>query len=664
MLRFRSLTITLINLEHMRRILYFLLAVSLLYTTACKQPMDPVIESVNETNNTLQAYTWVLTDYQVVVKNPDIPPPVLINVSDSVIEAGNYQLNDMIPYGTDFPVYIIQFTDDNKILVDSANTGDFVDQGGSYFVFNNINIRIKPPGVEKEIYNYYYNSDLQSMTFNLTEEAASRAIDDVNELLTSWVVNETPNEIGNAIAQKVDSSQKLQETVQEFLENAIAGKISDITDFNPQKAADTLAALIMASIDSVDWESTLSDAINTELQKITDINADSLAPIIAQNVADVIQSAFGVDELYNILLPYMDGLDSQDPETMANNIATLIVQALGNVFDQQNLQQIITPIWEQFTKLDTTQVNAIAVTLTDITEANWLNPDTLTAVFLPFTEKIEETPMSQLGNLAQQTTDSLEVHINQLNETFPGLNFSPDYNQIETDIKGILVAAKPIIGTIGADTVAMNIAEMLLNNYLTTDNIEHAFASAIHYLQTIDPETAANTIAIWLENIEQRIEPDLIEWLTTKLSPIIENADPEYTAFKIAEQVNAFVVDHFTEENTESIVLPLLQKITNINTEALANLIAKTILNSSLVKDGFTQDDIANKLLPVLQDIHNIDPQKLSEMIVDALSDVFRNNYSPERLSNIIAFLLYKMAWNVFKITNNFHEVTIVISYE
>jgi len=659
-----SLTIKLINIEFMRRIFNFLPVVLLLYIAACKQPLDPVIESVTETNTTLQAYNWILTDYQVVVKNPDIPPPVLINVSDSLINAGNYQLNDMIPSETDFPLYIMRFTDDKKILVDSANTGDFVDQGGTYFVLNSINIRIKPPRVKKEIYDYYYNSDQRSMTFTLSEEAANTAIENVNDLVTSWVVNETPNNIGEAIAQKVGSSQKLQETVQEFLENAIAGKISGISDFNPENAADTLATMIMAAIDSIDWQSTLSEAINTELQNITDINADSLAPIIAQNVANSIQSAFGVDNIYNILLPYMESLDSQDTETMANNIATLIVQALDNVFNQQNLQQIITPIWKQFTKLDSTTVGSIAAKLTDITKANWLNPDTLARVFLPFTEKIEETPASQLGILAQQTTDSLEVHINQLNETFPGLNFSPDYNQIETDIKGILVAAKPIIEIIGADTVAMNIAEMLLNNYLTTDNIQHAFASAIHFLQTIDPETAAYTISNWLENIEQRIEPDLFEWLTTKLSPIIQNSDPDYTAFKIAEQVNEFVIDHFTEENIESIVLPLLQKITNINTEILANLIAKTILNSSLVKDGFTQDAIADKLLPVLQDIDNIDPQEISENIVDALSDAFRSNYSPERLSNIIAFLLYKEAWNAFKIANNFQEATIVISYE
>lgn len=648
----------------MTRFFNFLLAVLLLFTLACEQPMDPVVESVVETNNVLQAYNWVLTDYEVVVKNKDIPPPVLLNLSDSLIEAGNYHLNDMIPPGTDFTKYIIQFTNDKKILVDSANTGDFIDQGGSYFVFNDRNIRLNPSGVKKEIYNYYYNSDQQSISFTLTEEAASRAIDNVNENLSNWVVNQTPNKIGDAIAQKVATSQKLQQSVHDFLVNAIAGKLSDITDFNPENTADTLAGMIISSIDSVNWQSVLSVAINTELQKITDINADSLAPIIAQNIADEIQSVFGVDNIYNIVLPYMDGLASQDPETMANNIATLITQALGDVFDEQHLQQIITPLWRKFTKLDTTKVETIAAKFTEIVQANWLNADTLSTVFLPFTEKIDETPLIQLNNLAQQTTDSLEVHITQLNETFPDFNLTPDYNQIETQIHAILIAAKPVISTIGPDTVAMDIAQMLLNNFLTTDNIQNVFVSAINYLQSIDPATAATTIAGWLVNIQQRLEPELIEWLTDKLSPIIQNFDPEYTAFKIAEKVNDFVNEHFSEENIESKVLPMLQKITDVNTEALANLIAKTILNSSLVQNGITQENIASKLLPLLQDINNIDPQGVSEQIVEALGDVFKNHFSPDRLSNIIAFLLYKEAWNNFKIANNFQEATIIFRYE
>ncbi len=271
-----------------------------------------------------------------------------------------------------------------------------------------------------------------------------------------------------------------------------------------------------------------------------------------------------------------------------------------------------------------------------------------------------------MGTLAQQTTDSLEVLVDKLNNTFSDLNLSPDYDQIETLIKGVLIAAKPIISSKGPDAVAAEIAQLILDNFLNTENIEEAFSAAIHHLQAIDPETAASTIAGWLVNIQQRVSPEIIIWLSQKLSPIIQNFDPEYTSFKIAQKVNAFVEEQFTDENIEAIVLPLLQKITSANTEALANLIADKIVNSDLIKESFTEENIASILLPVLQKISATDTESVAQAIINALvsSNVFKAVFTQERISNIIAFLLYKEAYDNFKIANNFQEATIIISHE
>lgn len=638
----------------------------LLFSFACEQPMDPVVKSVLETKSILSGKTWKLMDYQVSVKNTDIPPPLLLNSSDSLIESGSYNLNDILHSDADILQYLMKFTDNNKILTDSANTGVFVDNGSSYFVWNESKIKLAPAGLGKLNFDYYYNPDDKTMSFTVTEEDASRAIDNATEKLTDWVINETPNQIGDAISAIVFNSEELHNTVNDFVVQAIAGKLDNLTDFDPQSAANNLAGLIMESLDSVDWQGKLSEAINTELQKIISFNPDSLAPLMADEIAKAIQNTFSINNIYDFVLPYMDALDSQDPEILANNISTLIVQALGVVFSEQNLQEKIIPVWEEFTDIDSAQVDVIAGKLAEITEDNWINVDSLSPLFLPFAEKIDETSLIEIGALAQQTTDSLEVLVEKLNSTFNDLNLSPDYDQIETVIKGILLAAKPIISTKGPDEVATEIAQLIIDDFLNTDNIEGAFAAAIYYIQSIDPETAASTIAGWLVNIGQRIGPELTNWLSQKLSPIIQNFDPEYTSFKIAQKVNAFIEEHFTEENIEAKVLPLLQKITSANTEALANLIADKIVNSDLVKESITEENIANILLPVLQKISATDTESVAQTIIDALvsSNVFKSVFTQERISNIIAFLLYKEAYDNFKIAHNFQEATIIISHE
>lgn len=633
---------------------------------ACEQPKDPVIESVLETKSILTNTTWKLQNYHVSVANNDIPPPILINSNDELIESGNYDLDDILPSGISNPAYFMKFTDDNRILIDSLNTGVFVDIGSTFFIWNDQHIRLAPAGLEKLSYSYYYNSDDKTMSFTVTNEEASRAIDGFTDKFTKYVVNETPNTIGDAIAGIVFNSTALQNSINDFVVQAIAGKLDKLTDFDPEQAADSLAGMLMESLSSVDWQVVLSEAINEELQKFTSFDADALAAVISEEIAEDIQSAFTIDHIYNMLLPYMEGLATQDPETMADNIATLVVQGLFNVFDQENLQKIITPVWEQFTELNSDQVGEIADKFTNVVEDNWINTDVLTEVFLPFTNKISETPISQMGTLAQQMTESLKEAVNALNARFSDLNMAPDYEHIQSVIKGVLVAAKPLISINGPEEVASNIAQLIIDDFLNTENITGAFVSAINYFQAIDSQIAASTIAEWLVGLEGKVEPELIEWLSDKLSPMLQGFDPDYTAFKIAQKVNAFVDEHFTVENIQSKVLPLLQKVTNANTEALANLIASKIIDSDLVKEGITQENIAQILLPVLQGISTIDTTKVSQIIVDALvnSNVFKTLFTQERISKIIAFLLYKEAYNNFKIANNFREATITISHE
>jgi hypothetical protein len=287
-------------------------------------------------------------------------------------------------------------------------------------------------------------------------------------------------------------------------------------------------------------------------------------------------------------------------------------------------------------------------------------------VFLPFTELIDSTPISGLNALAQQATDSIEVFVDKLNATFDSLNLNPDYGNIESEIHAILLAAKPIIGTVGPEQVAQDIAQMLVNNFFTTENIHSAFTAVLDYLQTIAPETAAPIIAQWLVNIEHRIGPAFIEWLTEKLSPILNNINQGYTAYIIANKVHNYVVEDFSAEGFEPIIFPMLQNLKNLNGKSLAKHILEELIKHKLNKVGADNDIVANIILQTLLHHGDNPDDPVSKQIVEALRDqnLLLSGKSPDLIAKIISFLLYKIAWDNFKIANNFQNVTMVIRHD
>ena len=48
----------------------------------CEQPIDPVIQSVNITNDVFIKHDWKLKQFYIDVKRDHIPAPVLWNLSD------------------------------------------------------------------------------------------------------------------------------------------------------------------------------------------------------------------------------------------------------------------------------------------------------------------------------------------------------------------------------------------------------------------------------------------------------------------------------------------------------------------------------------------------------------------------------------------------------
>jgi hypothetical protein len=207
---------------------------------------------------------------------------------------------------------------------------------------------------------------------------------------------------------------------------------------------------------------------------------------------------------------------------------------------------------------------------------------------------------------------------------------------------------------------------MLVDDFFTTDNIHSDFVEVLDYLQTISPEVAAETIAQWLVKIEERVGPELIEYLTEKLAPILNNINQGYTAYRIAGKVQDHVKDDFSAEGIEPVIFPLLQDLRNLNGKSLAEHIAKALIHHKITKEEADNDIVANVILQALMHHGDNPDDPVSKQMIKALADhdLLRSGKPHDLLEKVISFILYAEAWNNFKIANNFQEATIIISHE
>ena len=636
----------------------------LLFTFSCEEPMDPIIKSVNNTNNLLQENVWNLEEFTISVKHEDIPPPILFGVAGSILNSGIYGLDEMVLDATDMKDYTLHFTPDRNMITSNGQIDVLGDSIARYFVFNESTIRISTDKTKLN-YSYIYDDQNKLMSMVLTADDAQSLIQDVNDKLIKAISNKTPDKLGDLVAALLYDSESIQKLINDLVVSALAGKLEFINDFDPNEAAEILAGKIIEALQTVDWEGKLTELLKTELEKITNIDPDLVAGEIAKEVSEAVNELLSVENIYRLVQPFLNEL-ATNPDRIAESISTLIVNEFFNVFNEENLKPLIASAWNKFTELNEEQVGIIADTLTSVIENVWINEDQLSQLFLPFTKKIEETSLLAMGSLAAQTTDSLEVLINKINQKFPDLNLQPDYDQMEGQIKALFIAAKPVIALAGgAEKVATDLAKLIISEFLNTEKLNQFFVSAINKLQTLDPELVGSTIAAWLVNIADDVAPEIIEYLAKLLSPILNNIDPEYTAFKIAVALNDFIVKNVTEDNIKTLIQPALDFIANINAELLAKFIAKAILSLDIIKDVVNEENIAAILLPVLQSINETNAEDLVQSLINAVVDsgIFEDVITKERVSAIISLLIYNDLWQGTKIANNFKEVTIVLSH-
>ena len=642
-----------------------LLVFILVFAVSCEQPEDPVIAAVNDINKTLKKHDWRLTQFIIEVDNEDIPPPLLFNSSDSLILKGRYDLNDIVLESEEMMKYTVNFHADRTIKTTGGQLDLLKDDDEiSYFVFNDRAIRIK--GQESLIYDYLYDPNEQSLSLTLDTERASRRIRQLNDKLIGQITNKTPGRIGDLVAQILFNNKALQGLINDVLVDAISGKLSFINDLDQEEASKLLAEQVYNALKQVDWQARLTELLKVELEKLMNIEPEEVSAQIAEKIVSIIEEELSVDKIRAFILPYIEQIPTNS-DLVAEALSTLVVNLFLESFDEGKLQILIESAWREFTKLNEEQIEVVSDTLTYYVQDIWINEENIAKLLLPITRKIDETPLLQMGALAREATDAIRGLVDNVNESFPDLNLEPNYDNIQSTLRTGFIAAKPTIGLIGGpEAAASSLAKLIINQLLNQDTISGAFNATLQFLQTIDPEMAASKITTWLASLELELGPTLIENLSDLLSPILENIDPELTAERIATALNNFITSNITKDSVRNLILPLLERFTEINAEEVAAFLAGRILELDIIEETINQENIEGILLPILTSIKGTNVEELSQNIINAIVDsgIFEDTITEERVSMIIRILIYKATYDDVVIANNFRELTILLEHD
>jgi len=642
----------------------FIASLALLLLFSCEVPEDSVIKAVDDTKDILTTNKWNLEEFKFELRNDDIPPPLLFNATNALLTAGVYDLDDMVLDASEMRKYEVEFKEDGTIITRNGELDLLLEEEiGTYFVFNERTIRIS--SAESLNYTYIYDANEKELSLVANEESAERIVKKINDKLIDQVANGTPTKIGDFIAGLLFNNEALQTLINDVVVSAIAGKLEFINEIDPDELAALLAADIRNALEQVDWQQILTDLILTKLEGISNIDKEAVAEAIASQVVQLINEKLSQEQINTLILPYIEQI-AINSEAVSEAIATLITDLFSDVFNENNLQPLLVNAWTQFTRLDEAQIGVISDTLTSVVETVFINEQTISAGLLPFTTRIDETSILQMGALAAETTTSIENLVNGLNQAFPDLNLSPDYESMQNTIRLAYIGIKPIIAILGPEQAATDVANLLLSQFLTTENISNTFRAALQFLQTIDPETAGTTLTQWLLSFENDISPALYAYIRDLISPILDNLDPNATALAIATALNSFISENLTPEAVKNLIIPLLDEITNLNAEAVAAYLAQLILNSDLIQDNVTEEAIFQAILPVLQSIQETNVKEVAQNLINAIvnTGIFEDVITEERVSAIISLLIYKATWEEVLVANNFKELSIILRHD
>ncbi|MBD0404613.1 hypothetical protein [Flammeovirga sp. EKP202] len=643
----------------------FLLPIVNLIMIGCEQPIDPVIDDVQNTKSILNQYQWYLNNFEIITKSDDIAPPILWSAQTDLLKQGNYDLEDMVYNSDDMRSTIHEFTVDRDITTTNAELDFLTDSIGRYFIINSNKIRITNSAINLN-YEYKYDENLQHFTLHVNEEIASSVIQSANDKLLKYAANGTPEKIAGLITTLLYHNETIQRIINDAIVGWIAGKGEFIEHLPPEETADKIADELFNYLESLGLEEKLSEAIQKELDKITDIDADEVTQKISNEIVRLVHNSLSKEKIYDLIYPEIDQIVAA-PEESSEKITGVIMTLIGSILSEDNINAISTKIWTEFTTLDQETINDVSDKITSLLEEQWINENSFYSLLFPLVEKIEDTSILKMGDLAKEATGKIEDIITLINTTFDGIEITPDYDAMESTLKTAFIAAKPVISLNGgAEKTTQEVSALIINQFLNHDFIQNTIASGITSLQEIDHEKAVPVINSLISKIGEIASPVVHDFIASKLLLIIEDTDAEYLSFQIAKAVNGAITGIISEENVYQFLYPVVDGFANLNTKLISDNIANMIFELDLIKDNINHEKVSGLIQGVLVEIQETGVENIVQALITQIAqgDLFKEVITEDRVSLIISLYLYNSAYKDMKVANNFTSATITLEHK
>jgi hypothetical protein len=161
-------------------------------------------------------------------------------------------------------------------------------------------------------------------------------------------------------------------------------------------------------------------------------------------------------------------------------------------------------------------------------------------------------------------------------------------------------------------------------------------------------------IASWIANLVEVAEPEIVAFFEEKLNEVAEMFNAQEVAENLSTIIHNKILEVCSPENIYDLIYPLIEQISEINTEAAAQKITDWLFGMELIKDNFTEEQALEALSSMIsQLIGNINVDEASQKLVDLImQSEFVKNINGVILKQLIELKTYELLIDLGKNIN------------
>ena len=411
-------------------------------------------------------------------------------------------------------------------------------------------------------------------------------------------------------------NEDIQASIQQALYDLIHGNLDELTE-NPEEVAQKLAELIVQKLKEVDWETLVYEKLVLLLEELKVDNPQQAAEELAAKIAHRIETGISQSDIYEAILPVLKDFEDETLPKLVPVVAEAIYGIIVNVFSEENIYNKIYPIWIGFSEVDPSGIVELADSLGTVITEHFFNEDALAVSLEPFIATLRSTSTAKIPALAQDIIDEVLIPlVDSINASFPGLELDPDWKSIKPILTSALTVIKTSIGDQTDAEAAASLAESIIGvmDLVISNGVE----AAIFKLQDIPADQASQVIAAWISNLVDLAEPQIVDFLEEKLNELAAMFDAEEVAEELSAKIHDKMLEIFSTENLYNLILPLMERLSEINVEAAAQIVTDWLFDLGLIKDNISEEQVLEALSGIISGlIGEINVDQASQKLVD-----------------------------------------------